>query len=119
MVPASEYDALIDIFRALAEELTMGCPVEAVEFVEDEFGHDIGEWTRRILIDHETARELFPPKAPAAVGWTVRLGVGAWHVDTEVQAIDREDAIAQAQALHPEARTILGYWTSDRSGGNR
>ncbi len=61
-VPASEYDALIDVVHALVSEYTMDRPVEAVELIDRELGRAAAEHARRILIDGDYARHLWPPK---------------------------------------------------------
>lgn len=59
VIPASEYDALVDVLHALVAEYTMEAPIEAVEHVRVELGRDAAEMVRRILIDGAYARDLF------------------------------------------------------------
>lgn len=59
MVPASEYDALIDAIRVLVSEYTLDTPEQAVDLIDQELGHGAAAFLRRILIDGDTSWELF------------------------------------------------------------
>jgi hypothetical protein len=58
-VPASEYDALIDVLTFIVNEYTQENPAEAVDLIDRELGEDTAEFVRRILIDGDTASEIF------------------------------------------------------------
>lgn len=58
-VPASEYDALIDLFQLLADSACMGDREEAVRIIERELDNAASMWARRILVFDERAGDLF------------------------------------------------------------
>lgn len=93
LLPASEYDALIDLVHTLVSEYTMDNPIEAVELVDREHGRTEAEWLRRIVIDGARARELFSDEPAVS-------GTGCGSADEPA-----EDAPASATSPRTQRRT--------------